>query len=101
MPIEPQLTKAELAALDYLIADMEEVGEPRAFVRQLVRQALREGVREAVRQVVRRAFGGMERSFGGADISDEELKARAAKELSASGSALDDLIRIRNLLAKE
>ncbi len=105
--MEPKLSEAELAAVDFLIADAKasgsgvvEMAAVTAVVREVARQAGREVVRQAVREVVRAVAGGRVNA-GLTSLSEDDLRSIMREELSSSGVSLDDLIKVRQQLAKE
>lgn len=102
MATEPNLSKAELAALDFLIADAQASGDVNlaswaAAARVVARVTAREAVREAVRQVVRAAIGGRTDFTG--PLTDADLDAQIKDELGTEGVSLEQLIQIRNRLS--
>lgn len=102
----PRLTKSELAALDFLIADAEESGKfmPTAawtaVAREVVKAVAKEAVFEAVREVARRAVGNF-RAGPLTEIDQADIAASITETLSKDGLSVDELIAIRKALTGE
>jgi hypothetical protein len=102
----PKLSKAELAAFDFLIADAEEKGSFTtnaawtAVAREVVKAVAKEAVFEAVREVARRAVGNFQ-TQSLTNIDESELQGHLNEALKKEGLTVDELIVIRKLLTKE
>ncbi len=100
----PKLTKAELAALDFLIADAQETGSFNpsaawtAVAREVVKAVAKEAVFEAVREVARRAVGNFTTLT---DLDQSEIDKVVSESLKKEGLSVDELIAIRKALSKE
>lgn len=102
----PHLTKAELAALDFLIAEAKERNDPSALLtaswaalaREAVRFVAREAARQAVREAVR-AVVGRSALVSLGELSDDQIK-QALNELTTEEVSLKRLIAIRNKLGE-
>lgn len=101
-PEKPMLTKSELAALDLMIAEAEETGEPilaSGIIGRLTRLVIREAAKEAAKQAVRRIIGPPQ--IEAPDESARTMGARVKASLASDDLTIEDLIKIRKIAAGE
>lgn len=107
---QPKLTESELAALDYLIAELKESkgaaimpAGVTAVAKEVAKALAKEGAFEAVREVVREA---VEKVMGGASLQTfsvgaERDVAKRIADLLREQPTLDQLIAARRRLGSK